>query len=353
MGGIVRVAAPRAAARAAAASGAPASAPAGAHPGARYAFDRILGASEAIRAAVALARTAARNDLPVVLRGESGTGKELFAQAIHSASARAGGPFVAMNCGCIPASLLEAELFGYEPGTFTGGRREGNAGKFERAAKGTLFLDEVTELSPQAQTALLRVVQEREVVRLDGSTPRRIDVRVVAATNEGLAEAVRAGRFRADLYYRLNVLPVAIPALRERRGDVAMLARAFLAEAEVEVGRSGLSFSADALSALEAHAWPGNVRELRNIVLRSAATAEGTVIAREDLPREVRGPQAGPGAAGAQAPPAGAGGARSPDRDALLAALQGCAWNVARTANFLNVSRMTLYRWLRKFQIRR
>jgi sigma-54 dependent transcriptional regulator, acetoin dehydrogenase operon transcriptional activator AcoR len=349
VGGILRATASQAAARP--------SQPPAPRPAARYAFDRILGESEAIRAALALARTAARNDLPVVLRGESGTGKELFAQAIHSASARAAGPFVAMNCGCIPASLLEAELFGYEPGTFTGGRREGNAGKFERAAKGTLFLDEVTELSAQAQTALLRVLQEREVVRLGGSAPRPIDVRVVAAASQALADAVRAGRFRDDLYYRLNVLPLTIPPLRERTGDVAFLARELLAEAEAELGRSGLSFSADAIAALEAHPWPGNVRELRNIVLRSAATAEGPVIRREDLPREVRAPEAWASHSAARAFAAplapGLAEAGSPDRDALLAALQGCAWNVARTASLLKVSRMTLYRWLRKFQIHR
>jgi sigma-54 dependent transcriptional regulator, acetoin dehydrogenase operon transcriptional activator AcoR len=291
---------------------------------------------------------AARNELPVVLRGESGTGKELFAQAIHSDSSRAEGPFVAVNCGCIPAALLEAELFGYEPGTFTGGRREGNAGKFEKAAEGTIFLDEVTELPPQAQAALLRVLQEREVVRLGGSSPRRIDTRVIAASNASLADAVRTGRFRADLYYRLNVLPIAIPPLRERREDVPLLARAFLREAEAEVGRSGLSFSDEAIASLEAHPWPGNIRELRNIVLRCAATAATSVIGPADLPPEVRATHVAP-----RGPAAGRGEAGELDREALIAALQASAWNVARTAHDLKVSRMTLYRWLRKFHIDR
>jgi sigma-54 dependent transcriptional regulator, acetoin dehydrogenase operon transcriptional activator AcoR len=337
---------------------APAEPRTGGRPAARYAFEQILGASDAIGAAVALARTAARNELPVVLHGESGTGKELFAQAIHSASPRAGGPFVPMNCGCIPADLLEAELFGYEPGTFTGGRREGNAGKFEQAAKGTLFLDEVTELSGRAQTALLRVLQEREVVRLGGSSPRRIDVRIIAASSATLAEAVRAGRFRADLFYRLNVLPISVPPLRERGRDVALLARAFLRQAEAEVGRSGLSFSDEAIATLEAHPWPGNVRELRNIALRSAATAASPVIGREDLPREVRAaerpgrPEAADRAVAAAAPLA-KGDAGAPDRDAILAVLQSCDWNVARTAQALRISRMTLYRWLHKLQIER
>src|SRR5512142_612190 len=190
------------------------------HRPARYDFSRILGRSPALLRAVELARTAARNTLPVVLYGESGTGKELFAQAIHSASERRGERFVPVNCGSIPAQLIEAELFGYEAGTFTGARRNGNPGRFEDADGGTLFLDEVSELPPQAQTALLRVLQEREVVRLGGSTPRRVDIRVVAASNKSLAAAIRAGRFRPDLYFRLNVLAIPVTPLRERRADV-------------------------------------------------------------------------------------------------------------------------------------
>jgi transcriptional regulator with PAS, ATPase and Fis domain len=303
---------------------------------------------------VSLAQLAARNDLPVVLCGESGAGKELFAQAIHSASARADGPFVALNCGCIPASLLEAELFGYEPGTFTGARREGNAGKFERADGGTIFLVEVSELAPQAQAALLRVLEEREVVRLGGSSPRRIDARVVAATSQPLPDAVRSGRFRADLQFRINVLPIEVPPLRDRREDVALLARAFLADAEREVGRPGLSFSAEAFAALEAYAWPGNVRELRNVVLRSAATAPAPIVERQDLPPELRAATLAPeGAPAAAVPNVRRGEDGAVDRDALLGALHACGWNVARTAHALNVSRMTLYRWIRRAGIER
>jgi transcriptional regulator of acetoin/glycerol metabolism len=358
IGAVVRVvsagaARPRAAPRA----GSPAP---HATPTTRYGFDDVLGESESIRHAVALARLAAKNDLPVVLVGESGTGKELFAQAIHAASSRGDGPFIAVNCGCIPAALLEAELFGYEAGTFTGGRKEGNAGKFEEACGGTLFLDEVSELSAQAQTALLRVLQEREVVRLGGSSPRRVDIRVVAASNKPLVEEIRAGRFRSDLYFRLNVLSIAVPPLRERRSDVAFLARALLRCAQAEVGRTELSFSDEALEALSAYDWPGNVRELRNVVLRSAATAPGTVIGVADLPDEVKGteeaaPRAPVVAAGRPAapcpPPAAA--APDPDREALLRTLEASSWNVARAAQTLQVSRMTLYRWLRKYGIER
>jgi sigma-54 dependent transcriptional regulator, acetoin dehydrogenase operon transcriptional activator AcoR len=333
-------------------------APSAAEARSRYRFDDLYGESEPMRHALALARMAAGNELPVVLLGESGTGKELFAQAIHSASGRRDGPFIAVNCGCIPAALLEAELFGYEAGTFTGGRKEGNAGKFEEACGGTLFLDEVSELSPQAQTALLRVLQEREVVRLGGSSPRCVDLRVVAASNKSLTEEIRAGRFRSDLYFRLNVLAISVPALRERRSDVALLAREFLAAAEVAVLRNGLSFSDEALRALAGYAWPGNVRELRNVVLRCAATAPSAVIGVADLPEEVRAP------AGAAHPPLHradaaaaavfpADAAADPGRDALLRALESCSWNVARAAQALQISRMTLYRRLHKYGIER
>jgi transcriptional regulator with PAS, ATPase and Fis domain len=321
-------------------------------PSARYALEQILGASRAVRAALDLARTAARNDLPVVLQGESGTGKELFAQAIHALSARADGPFVAVNCGSIPPTLLEAELFGYEPGTFTGGRREGNAGKFEKASGGTIFLDEIGELPSPAQAALLRVLQEREVVRLGGSSPRPLDIRVVAATNRSLADDVRSRRFRADLYFRLHVLPIDVPPLRARREDVGLLATAFLREAETEIGRTGLALSDAAVEALEAYPWPGNVRELRNVILRTAATAATSLIEARDLPAEIRGgglpipvrPEP------ARHHPAAEGAL---DREALLRALEASGWNVARTALALGVSRMTLYRWLRKHEIAR
>jgi sigma-54 dependent transcriptional regulator, acetoin dehydrogenase operon transcriptional activator AcoR len=324
----------------------------------RYEFTDLYGESEPMRHALALARMAAGNELPVVLLGESGTGKELFAQAIHSASGRRDGPFIAVNCGCIPAALLEAELFGYEAGTFTGGRKEGNAGKFEEACGGTLFLDEVSELSPQAQTALLRVLQEREVVRLGGSSPRSVDIRVVAASNKSLAEEIRAGRFRSDLYFRLNVLAISVPALRDRSTDVALLAREFLREAEKAVLRSGLAFSDEALRALADYEWPGNVRELRNVVLRCAATAPSVVIGEADLPEEVKAAVAKQGAtasggAAARAPAPAAEAGTDAGRDALLRALEACSWNVARAAQALQISRMTLYRRLHKYGIER
>lgn len=343
----------------------------------RYAFDEILGGSLRLRAAVHLAEIAARNDLPTVLHGESGTGKELFAHGIHGAGARAQAPFVAVNCGAIPAALIESELFGYEAGTFTGGQREGKAGKLEEAHGGTLFLDEVSELPQQAQTALLRVLQEGEVVRLGGSAPRRVDVRVVAATNRRLSDEVGAGRFRQDLFFRLNVLHIDIPPLRDRPEDVPALARAFLTEAEERIGRSGLALSEPALALLAAHPWPGNVRELKNVMMRAAAVATGDVLepAHLKLSQLHRGGAPAPppsedrrdvAAAAAPSPTrirppsepggrdeASGGEAEGPGRDELVTALEACGWNIARTATTLGVSRMTLYRRLRKFGITR
>ncbi|OFX25249.1 MAG: hypothetical protein A2V77_17960 [Anaeromyxobacter sp. RBG_16_69_14] len=322
-------------------------------PSARYDFGLILGRSEPLRQAVELARTAARNELPVVLSGESGTGKELFAHSIHGASGRRAGPFVVVNCGCIPGQLVEAELFGYEAGTFTGAKPGGSSGRFEDADGGTLFLDEVSELPHQAQVALLRLLQEKEVVRLGGSMPRHLDVRIVAATNKPLQEEIRAKRFRRDLYYRLNVFSITVPSLRDRGDDIPFLAQGFLAEAEPDVGRRNLTLSADAADALRAYAWPGNVRELKNVISRAAATAPQSEIAARDLLLETGGSE--------PATPSAPGGGRQMLREAvlraerkvILEALDACLWNFARAAQRLGIARTTLYRLLSQYGISR
>jgi two-component system response regulator FlrC len=229
-----------------------------------------------------IAARVAQTDATVLLTGESGVGKEVVARFIHRNSARKDGPFVAINCAAIPETLLEATLFGYEKGAFTGAQNA-QAGKFEQAQDGTLLLDEVTEMPLALQAKLLRVLQEREVERVGGKKPVSLNIRVIATSNRDMMEAVRRGVFREDLYYRLNVFPILIPALRQRPADIAPLARHFLLEHGAEVGRQGMGFTPAAEAALTAHAWPGNVRELENVVQRAMILAPGDMIAPESL----------------------------------------------------------------------
>ena len=216
---------------------------------------------------------AAQGKVSVLLLGETGVGKEVIARSVHLRSKRAAEPFVAVNCAAIPPDLIESELFGVEKGAFTGATQS-RMGRFERADKGTIFLDEVIELSPRAQASLLRVLQEGELERVGDNRTRKIDVRVIAATHEDLAEAVKAGRFRADLYYRLNVFPVAIPALRERREDIPLLAEHFLQRFQEEYGKRTLGLSDKALEACLHYSWPGNIRELENVIERGIILTE-------------------------------------------------------------------------------
>lgn len=229
-----------------------------------------------------MAARVAQTDATVLLTGESGVGKEVVARYIHNHSARREGPFVAINCAAIPETLLEATLFGYEKGAFTGAS-QAQAGKFEQAEKGTLLLDEVTEMPLSLQAKLLRVLQEREVERVGGKKPVPLDIRIVATSNRDMAEAVRKGVFREDLYYRLNVFPILIPSLRQRPADVVALARHFLAEHAPRLGRRGMSLGPDAEFALQHHSWPGNVRELENVIQRALIMAPGERIGAEHL----------------------------------------------------------------------
>ncbi len=217
----------------------------------------------------------------VLIEGESGTGKELVARYIHQRSGRKG-PFVAVNCAAIPEGLLESELFGYERGAFTGAASS-KEGKFELAHKGTLFLDEIGEMSPALQAKLLRVLQEKEVDRLGGKAPKKVDVRVIAATNRDLRKLVDEGEFREDLYYRLAVIPIKLPPLRERKEEIIPLAEHFLKKYSQEYKREISGFTEDALRELEEYHWPGNVRELENVVERAVILCEGDVITKEDL----------------------------------------------------------------------
>lgn len=244
-------------------------------------MDGIIGESREIRSLLDKIMIVAKSHSPVLLRGESGTGKELIAKAIHELSPRAKGPFIKLNCAALPESVLESELFGHEKGAFTGavGARKG---RFELADKGTLFLDEIGEISPSFQAKLLRVLQEQEFERVGGSHTLKVNVRVVAATNRNLEEAVAKNEFRADLYYRISVIPVLVPSLRDRRGDIPLLANEFLDRFNRENGRD-LAFNPDAMEVLMGCGFPGNVRELENCVQRTATLAEGGSIVGDDF----------------------------------------------------------------------
>jgi two-component system response regulator FlrC len=251
----------------------------------RYAIppaaEGVVAADPRTREVLLLAARVAKSDATVLLTGESGTGKEVFARYIHDQSLRAKGPFVAINCAAIPDNLLEATLFGHEKGAFTGAQ-SAQAGKFEQADKGTLLLDEISEMPLSLQAKLLRVLQEREVERVGGKKPTPVDIRVLATSNRNMAAEVAAGRFREDLFYRLNVFPLAIPSLRERPGDILPLAKHFLAFHGSRLGRSA-KVGAGATAKLAAHGWPGNVRELENVMQRALILAPGDVIEAEHL----------------------------------------------------------------------
>ncbi len=236
---------------------------------AKYTFDDIAGNEDSIVDAIEKAKKAAFTPATVFLVGESGTGKEIFAHAIHNASDRKYNQFVRVNCAAIAQSILESELFGYEEGAFTGAKKGGKKGLFEEANRGTIFLDEISEISVETQAKLLRVLQEKEVVRVGGTKSINIDVRIIAATNANIEESVKQGKFRKDLYYRINMFPIKIPSLRDRKGDIELLARLFIKKFNQEYGRNIEGIKDDAIKALIEYDWPGNVRELENIIGRA------------------------------------------------------------------------------------
>ncbi len=321
----------------------------------RYTLGAIVGDSPQIVAVRALAARYARTDATVLISGESGTGKEMVAQGIHAASHRRDQPFVAVNCAAFPEALLEAELFGHEEGAFTGARRGGRPGLFEAAHLGTIFLDEIGDVPVTLQTRLLRVLQERQVLRLGSNEPTPVDVRVIAATHLDLRVAVAEGRFRKDLYYRLQILPLHIPPLRERPGDVAAVARDLLSRSLARDGTppERLGELAPLLARLEAYPWPGNVRELENVLERLAlllAEGEpGRAIPAEELGALVPGPPGGPSpTAGGERPRAGdlrSARARL-ERAHVEQVLAACGGNLTEAARRLGVGRSTVYRKL-------
>ncbi|MCL4836653.1 MAG: sigma-54 dependent transcriptional regulator [Thermoanaerobaculia bacterium] len=338
----------------------------------RFRFEAILGRSAAMEQLFEQMRAVAPTRSTVLLVGESGTGKELVANALHHASPRRDERFLAINCGAIPSDILESELFGHEKGSFTGavGRK---IGKFELAHRGTLFLDEISELYPELQVKLLRVLEERRVMRVGGSDLVEVDFRLVAATNRELEREVAAGRFREDLYYRLKVVTLRIPPLRERREDIPLLAEHYLERFCAEHGREPMRLAADAVEALVEHPWPGNVRELRNLVETVVIFHRGGEIRRAGLPPEVRGARGeawpslpvGGGEARdpaasvpAASPPAGTPPPR-PDRpltmaeverDAILSTLARTGGRRAEAARLLDIGLRTLQRKLKEYK---
>jgi DNA-binding NtrC family response regulator len=299
--------------------------------------------SAAMERVLDLARRVAQVDSTVLLTGESGVGKERVARFIHGESARTGGPFVAINCGAVPEGLLESELFGHAKGSFTGATQD-RPGLFEAANGGTLLLDEIGEVPPAMQVKLLRTLQEREVRRVGENKSRPVNVRVLAATNRDLLAEVHAARFRQDLYYRLRVVEIRVPPLRERRDDVLPLARTFLADAAARTGRKVTSFSPAAAQQLVRHAWPGNVRELENAIERAVVFARTNQVDVDDLPEELA-----PGAP-AQPHPGAVRRLDEVEREHIEAALRVAGGNRAQAAAQLGIGVATLYRKLKRYE---
>ncbi|MGV8941930.1 MAG: sigma 54-interacting transcriptional regulator [Lysobacter sp.] len=307
----------------------------------RCGLDALIGRSPLMRAAHATIRRYAPVELPVLITGKTGTGKEVAARALHDLSPRRAKRFTAINCGALPPNLVQSELFGYERGAFTGATAR-RAGLFESANGGTVFLDEIGDLPLDAQTNLLRVLQEDSLVRVGGHQPVAIDVRILAATNLDLEQAMLDGRFRNDLFYRLNVLRLHMPALADRSGDIPLLAQYFLEQFRLKHATRARAFSRDATRAMRAFDWPGHVRELLNRVQRAAVAAEAELITAAEL-------ELGP-----IAPAAGSGGGaldlarEAAERETILECLQQSRCNISETARQLKVSRVTVYRLCRK-----
>ena len=308
---------------------------------ASYTFASIYAQDPLMKKTIQMAQKYARYDGVVLIEGESGTGKELFAQAIHNESSRANGPFVAVNCASLPRDLIESELFGYEKGAFTGALREGNPGKFELANHGTLFLDEIGEMPLEFQAKLLRVVESLRIRRLGGTQERRLDVRVIAATNRNLRLESEQGRFRQDLYYRLNVLKLDIPPLRERPQDIAYCAQEFLKRFNLRYPQQKKAMTQAYLDALQRYRWPGNVRELQNSIERTFYACGEDFLTADDFCYVLNSP-----------PPEPPAEAREEDRrDQIVRALRAADGSAEAAASALGVSRATLYRMCKRHGI--
>ena len=308
----------------------------------RYQYDEIIGKSEAMQEIFDLITRVAPTDSTVLITGESGTGKELIAQAIHGNSNRCFMPFIAVSCGALPDSLLESELFGYEKGAFTGAEHT-KRGRFEMADKGTLFLDEIGDISLKTQVDLLRVLQQKEFRRLGGEEMINVDVRILAATNRDLKEAIKEDRFREDLFYRLNVISIHVPPLRERKEDIPLLANAFVLKYCLEMNKEERKISPSALKLLTDYGWPGNVRELENIIERALVIGQGKEIVVDDLPFTKKDLGTG------EFPRS----LKSMEKMHIERVLTETDWNISRAARELDIDRQTLYNKIEKYKVKR
>ncbi len=298
----------------------------------RFGSGEIIGDSQAIRKALDLINLAAPGDTTVLITGASGTGKELAARAVHSLSPRKGNRFIAVNCAAIPENLLESELFGYERGAFTGAEKR-KMGRFELADGGTIFLDEIGDMPPLMQAKLLRVIEERRIERLGSEDSVSLDVRLIAATNKDLQQLIKEGKFRDDLYYRLNVIMLRMPSLAERPGDILLLAEKFLRDFSVKLGKNIKGIDSEAAAALMAYNWPGNVRELQNVIERSVVLAREDVLGLREFPGLARGTAADPETADKLA---------DVEKNHIQRILERMDWNIGKSADVLGIHRNTL-----------
>ncbi|SHI74677.1 two component, sigma54 specific, transcriptional regulator, Fis family [Malonomonas rubra DSM 5091] len=319
----------------------------------KYKFDNIIGTSQAMQQVFTRMEKIVNTDSTVLILGASGTGKELVAKAIHFNGARKDKPFIAINCGAIPADLLESELFGHVKGAFTSAVSD-KPGKFEVANGGTIFLDEIGNMPLQLQMKLLRVLQEHEFERVGSSKKIRLDVRLISATNANLVDQVKKGNFREDLYYRLNVIPIVLPALKDRRGDISLLAKHFLTKICKEMKRPQMMLDPQALQAIEAYNWPGNVREMENVIERTVALTDGETIGCNDLPADIGNAKVAQTSMTPQVP---ANGLNMPkiiaemEREMILQAMGIGNGVKARAANLLGINRTTLVEKIKRLGI--
>lgn len=310
-----------------------------------FRFDNIITQDPQMEHLIAECKHIANQNCSVLIEGESGTGKELFAESIHTYSNRSKGPFIAVNCAALPPSLVESELFGYEKGTFTDGLTTGKAGKFEQADGGTIFLDEIGELSLDIQAKLLRVLDNKRITRIGGNTEKKLDIRVIAATNRDLYDMMMDKSFREDLYYRLSVFSITLPPLNDRNGDIPLLVNHFLRQLRMENRGISRRFSEESMDLLENYHWNGNVRELQNAISRAYHLCDTAVIGPEYLPRKIR--ERGTVEARSELPAS----IKNHERDMILRALDANGWNVTRAARQLNISRATIYRKMKSLGI--